>query len=533
MLLGRSRLEDEPASCHGVSDDAGLKRALLDDAKKSGRAVSPSEVGVQVGKVLANREVRSTLDAVRAAGSEVRYVAVDVQDAAALRSALDEVRSAWGPITALVHGAGVLADKLIAEKTPEQFDRVFDTKVAGLRALLSATAGDPLRWVVLFSSVAARTGNNGQCDYAMANEVLNKVAAAERHARGVTFVAKSIGWGPWEGGMVTPALKARFDQMGVALIPLAEGARRFVDEITAAPGEVETVVGGAMGEGPLGSKTTATVMSVEVAVDQGSHPYLTDHRVAGKPVLPVALAIEWMARAARAFRPAAGAMRLRDLKVLRGIKLDHYESGGHRFTLLGAAKAGGGADELVIELRGKDNGLHFSATVDVSEGARRPAERSASPKLGAWTREAVYDGHLLFHGPAFQVIQSIDGVSREGLTGTLTGTLERGWAPEPWRVDPAALDGALQFALLWSREVLGGASLPMAVGSFESYTDALPEGAIRCVVLGREVHDSRAVCDVVLEDLSGHALAAFRGVETILRPGEPVVREETSAGVPS
>ena len=27
--------------------------------------------------------------------------------------------------------------------------------------------------------------------------------------------------------------------------------------------------------------------------------------------------------------------------------------------------------------------------------------------------------------------------------------------------------------------------------------------------------------------------AAFRGVETILRPGEPVVREETSAGVPS
>ncbi|MBK6531468.1 MAG: SDR family oxidoreductase [Deltaproteobacteria bacterium] len=314
VLLGRSRLEDEPASCHGVSDDAGLKRALLDDAKKSGRAVSPSEVGVQVGKVLANREVRSTLDAVRAAGSEVRYVAVDVQDAAALRSALDEVRSAWGPITALVHGAGVLADKLIAEKTPEQFDRVFDTKVAGLRALRSATAGDPLRWVVLFSSVAARTGNTGQCDYAMANEVLNKVAAAERRRRAPGFVAKAIGWGPWEGGMVTPALKARFDQMGVALIPLAEGARRFVDEITAAPGEVETVVGGAMGEGPLGSKTTATVMSVEVAVDQGSHPYLTDHRVAGKPVLPVALAIEWMARAARAFRPAAGAMRLRDLR---------------------------------------------------------------------------------------------------------------------------------------------------------------------------------------------------------------------------
>jgi Polyketide synthase dehydratase len=145
----------------------------------------------------------------------------------------------------------------------------------------------------------------------------------------------------------------------------------------------------------------------------------------------------------------------------------------------------------------------------------------------------VYDGHLLFHGPSFQVIQSIDGVSKEGIIGTLTGTRERAWRPEAWRVDPAALDGALQFALLWSREVLGGASLPMAVAAFENYTEGLPEGLIRCVVRGREVHESRAVCDVLLEDAAGRPLAAFRGVETILRPGEAVVREGAPAGVPS
>ena len=533
VLLGRSRLEDEPVCCRGVVDDAGLKRALLDDAKRVGWVVSPADVGAQVARVLANREVRGTLAAIGAAGSEVRYVAVDVADAAKLGVALDEVRGAWGPITGVVHGAGVLADKLIAEKTAEQFDRVFDTKVTGLRALLAATAGDPLRWMVLFSSVAARTGNTGQCDYAMANEVLNKVAAAERHARGAGFVAKSIGWGPWEGGMVTPALKARFDQMGVALIPLAEGARRFVDEITAAPPEVETVVGSALGDGPLGAKTTAAAMAVEVAVDHRSHPYLTDHRVAGKPVLPVALAIEWMARAARVFRPGAGTVVLRDLKVLRGIKMDHFESVGHRFALHGAARAHGGPDDLAIELRGKDNALHFSATLDTAGGVRRAPERAADPKLGPWTREAVYDGHLLFHGPSFQVIQSVAGVSREGMVGTLTGVRERGWADEAWRTDVAALDGALQFALLWSREVLGGASLPMAVASFESFSEALPEGMLRCVVRGREVHDARAVCDVLLEDLAGHPLALFRGVETILRPGETVVRADVTAGVAS
>src|SRR6185437_11468946 len=227
--------------------------------------LSPGELGAAVARISANREIRATLDALRAAGSEVRYAPVDVQDEPGLRALLDEVRRAWGPITGVVHGAGVLADKLIAEKTPEQFDRVFDTKVLGLRALLAATAGDPLRFVAMFSSVAARTGNLGQCDYAMANEVLNKVAASLRRASGGSLVAKSIGWGPWEGGMVTPSLKARFDQMGVALIPLAEGARRFVAELEGSPGEIEAVVGGAMGEGALGA-TASAVLSAEVAV---------------------------------------------------------------------------------------------------------------------------------------------------------------------------------------------------------------------------------------------------------------------------
>ena len=79
-----------------------------------------------------------------------------------------------GPVTGLVHGAGVIHDKRIAEKTSAQFDSVFDTKVLGLEALLDATANEPLRFLCFFSSVAARGGNIGQSDYAMANEALNK-----------------------------------------------------------------------------------------------------------------------------------------------------------------------------------------------------------------------------------------------------------------------------------------------------------------------------------------------------------------------
>ena len=112
-----------------------------------------------MSNLLAVREIRATLAALKAAGSEAQYVTVDVGNEAKLSAALENVRKTWGAITGLVHGAGVLADKLIAEKSDEQFDRVFDTKVSGLRALLAATAKDPLTALCLFSSVAARSGN--------------------------------------------------------------------------------------------------------------------------------------------------------------------------------------------------------------------------------------------------------------------------------------------------------------------------------------------------------------------------------------
>jgi NAD(P)-dependent dehydrogenase (short-subunit alcohol dehydrogenase family) len=246
VLLGRTPLEEEPVACWDAADDAALKRALLEEAKAEGRTVTPSELGRQVQRILANREIYATLEALRQVGAEARYLALDVRDAAALNEALAEVRGTWGPITAVIHGAGVLADKRIADKTQEQFDLVFDTKVEGLRALLEATRNDPLAMICLFSSVAARFGNVGQCDYAMANEVLSRVAALESSRRGEACVVRTIDWGPWDGGMVTPPLRALFKEHGVPLISLEAGAQLMADELRrGGNGPVEVLVGGA------------------------------------------------------------------------------------------------------------------------------------------------------------------------------------------------------------------------------------------------------------------------------------------------
>lgn len=245
VLLGRSALADEPEHFRSAADDAALKRVAHEAATAAGNTITPAELDRVVGSVSANREIRSTIEAIELAGGTAHYRTVDITDRAAVEETLESVRTEVGAITALVHGAGVLADKLIVEKTTAQFDRVFDTKVVGLRNLLDATEADELKVLCLFSSVAARTGNVGQADYAMANDVLNKVAIHERARRGERCVVKSLGWGPWAGGMVTPALERHFEAMGVELIDLQGGARMLVDELSSPQtDQVEVVLGG-------------------------------------------------------------------------------------------------------------------------------------------------------------------------------------------------------------------------------------------------------------------------------------------------
>ncbi|WP_370372438.1 KR domain-containing protein, partial [Henriciella pelagia] len=99
------------------------------------------------------------------------------------------------------------------------------------------------------SSVAARYGNTGQSDYAMANEILNRVAHGMKAANPGACVT-SLGWGPWDGGMVDDSLRAKFAEMGVSLIPQQDGANLFADALLAGPlCPVELIIGSELGHG--------------------------------------------------------------------------------------------------------------------------------------------------------------------------------------------------------------------------------------------------------------------------------------------
>ena len=228
VLLGRTPIVEEPAACRGAKTEAELKQALI--AAAVGK---PNLAAVQreARAILAQREVQGTIAALEAAGAKVRYEAANITDTASVTKVVDDVRRVWGPIKGIVHGAGVLADKRLGEKTPEQFQSVLRPKLDGATALLNACANDPIEVLCFFSSVAAHSGNVGQSDYAAANAMLDQWAESESVRRGPACRVVSIAWGPWDGGMVTASLAKHFTSQGIGLIPLAAGAEAFVQEI--------------------------------------------------------------------------------------------------------------------------------------------------------------------------------------------------------------------------------------------------------------------------------------------------------------
>ena len=72
--------------------------------------------------------------------------------------------------------------------------------------------------------------------------------------------------------------------------------------------------------------------------------------------------------------------------------------------------------------------------------------------------------------------------------------------------------------LLWARDRMGGAALPMSIGQTLVHVDTPPEGAIRCVARCSSSSSSRGLADVRFEDETGALFTEFKDVEFILRP---------------
>ncbi|HWG92021.1 MAG TPA: SDR family oxidoreductase, partial [Candidatus Thermoplasmatota archaeon] len=540
-LLGRTALVAN-AKQLAAMDEAGLKllrEKTTEALKAKGERVTPVKLEQTLAPLLKAREVQLTLDSLEAAGAQVHYAACDVTDPEGVTRAVAEGRARFGPVTGVIHAAGLEESKLLPDKTHEAFDRIFDTKVKGLHALARATRDDPVFFHVSFGSVAGRFGNAGQVDYSAANDVLAKaahLASAKGHD------ARLVAWTAWSGvGMATKgSIMQVLQSAGVEPLPVQEGVARFLREV-ASPGEPEVVVAKALGALAAPTPVDATpllasrgLLQTLVAheagarvvararLDPANDKWLADHAVDGVPYLPGVCGLE-------AFAEAATLLAHGTVVEARNVQWEYpvkFLKGAVEFTVEARVMQSTPTETLVhCVLQTVPPGppgaqpqprTHFRATLVVS-AARRVLGNAQPQQLASANvdKPAIYARY--FHGPTFQVLKAATG-----LQGTAIRVI--GDAPAPGApnglASPMAVEGALQAAGLWGLAVPGIMSLPHAVQRVE-WDGLTAPGSLVYHAVQREARQGVTVYDVDGVDAEGTRRLRLTGLELITTGAVP------------
>ncbi len=515
ILMGRSAVEDEPGWAVNAPDEAALKKSAMEQLKAQGEKPTPAAVSQMSRSVLSSREITDTLKTIQQNGGQAEYISVDITDADGVAQAVKDASSRLGPVTGIIHGAGNLADKLIENKTQKDFESVYAAKVQGLENMLAAVPGGQLQHLVLFSSVAGFFGNVGQADYAIANEVLNKAAHLFKHQNPQTKVV-SINWGPWDAGMVTPQLKAYFEQNGIKTIPIEVGAQMLIEELENVPGDeaVQVIVGsgiktGAIAVTPKGDLKTHYVHRI-LRLEES--PFLQDHVVDGKAVLPMVTGMSWMANAAEWLYPGYTSFRYEEYKVLKGLVFDEELPPEFTLELKEISK-----DAEQITLDAKIGGQMPNAKLPRYYYSTRLFLVRHKPKpiiydsFDLTVRENIpgsqfYDDYTLFHGYAFKGVERVLNINADRVTleCRLPVVDERYQGQFPVQsYNYFMTDIGLQSMGIYAKYHYGAGSLPLKSGSGEHYAD-VPWGAPFYVTLNiHKASSTGLLTTIIIHDAQG------------------------------
>jgi 8-amino-7-oxononanoate synthase len=469
---------------------------------------------ILLGRRAAGEEQESLIADVRAAGGEALYLSCDVRDAGAVSAALAEGRRAFGPIQAAVHAAGLVEDAPIAKKDAEGFARVFDTKVAGALVLWRALAGDPLAVFLMYGSWAGRFGNAHQSDYAAGNHALARLAELLPAARPDVRVT-TIDLPAWEGSRMIAglpeAVRAEMRARGVTFLSDETGLERLLAELAAAPS----------GEALLGAQLPARTIPVALRthLSQQTHPYLDDHRIGERPVLPMAAAADLLVAAAR----GTGAVgdddvaAVADLAVIKGVIL--AGGAGEVVARASAEERGTEIGEAAAELllAGPRTATAYRARIGRASGWLEPIALAAESRPTGLTLQEFYARHT-FHGPRLRAVEEVIAVG----AGSVEGRIRTGDDPSlTWLL---AVDGALQLCAYWAVVHHGRIGLPVGVGEMR-LRGPIPAGArLVCRAALRRSEGDRFEGDLDLTNEAGQPLVQIRGLRAeVLGVESPVV----------
>lgn len=190
----------------------GVKRIVLTGREEMPpRDEWPSLLAVDTSLA---RKIRA-VQTLEEGGAEVRVLSVPLSDPDALRRCMDDINQNMGPVGGVIHCAGISdrENPAFIRKPLDGIRRVWEPKIAGLDALLATMKEQPLRFFILYSSVASAISalGSGQSDYAAANAYMDYVALA--HHPDLPIV--SIQWPSWSEAGMGPVQSSAYARTGL------------------------------------------------------------------------------------------------------------------------------------------------------------------------------------------------------------------------------------------------------------------------------------------------------------------------------
>ncbi len=513
-----------------LGQETGVKMALV------GRAAVPAAGD-------SNSEIAQTLKRLAAQGLTGAYYRCNIADPTEVQQLVDQVTQELGPITGVIHGAGLNQPRRVEQVRPQDAQTEVSPKLLGAYNLLQALASNPPKLFIAFSSIIGVTGMPGNAWYAFANESLSLLLQQYQRQHPQTQVL-ALAYSVWdEIGMGARLGSVKhLERMGIKAISPREGVSRFLQLFQTAPSTSQVVITARLGgldtwlptplPAPTGLRFIENVQYVEpqVALTVRTHLslekdlYVKDHLWRGSYLFPTVFGLCAMAQAVAYLTGTSNPpiVRLEDISLRRPIVVNPETGVEIQIEAEIAEATSNGERRVKAGIYTEQTGFslaHFSANLILGELTSAFQEK---PELGQplpiAPKTDLY-GDLLFQGERFQRLGEIYTLSEKQSVfrshAQLSGedlsnqSFSKGLNQSLILGDPYFRDVLLQSVQLTIPQDI---CLPVEIAKIERFKPASSDQGRRLVtvnLLARE--DREYISEVIATDEQGNLIERLSG----------------------